>query len=101
MGTDLIDSNGNEFHINASTSTLLDQLTAAWWPLIGIPGEMNVHDTKMLARVVENYATLQSKMDPCFRKILHWPEEHADDIKWLKSFAQFLRQSGGIRRSEV
>ena len=100
MGYDMVDSKGRELHINRGTSDLLMCLTAAWWPLLGIPSTISDTDCKMLGRVLENYASLQENMDPTVRKVMHWSEESPEDIEWLRDAAQFLKVSGGVRRSD-
>ena len=98
MGYELVDRKGRELHINRGTSDLLMHLTAGWWPLLGLPDLIDDTDCKMMARVLENYATLQENMDPTFRKMMHWSMESHEDIMWMHDAAKFLKASGGVNR---
>lgn len=99
MGYELIGADGKELHINVGTSQLLTQLTAGWWPLIGLPDPICKRDCQMLARVLTNYAHIQEQtVDDCFLKVIHWPRECGDSIKWLKVATKFFSASGPVRR---
>ena len=101
MGFTLYGQKGKELDINVGTRDLLTQLTAGWWPLLGLPARINKEDCIMLGRVLNNYAFLQEHMDPIFRKLMRWPEETADDIDWLRGAANFFRRYGPVERRGV
>jgi hypothetical protein len=101
MGFELIGNNGKELHINFPTRDLFDKLTAGWWPLLGIPQEIDEHDCKMLARVLTNYVLLQKKMSNIYRKIMHWDAEGSESLLWLLNHAvPFFNECGGCKREE-
>jgi len=97
MGHELVsDKTGKELHINIADRMLLDRLTAGWWDLIGYPEKITEVDCKMLARVLENYANLQMKMDDNTRKIMRWDAENQEGIDWILNEAvPFFRDCGG------
>ena len=94
--------NGEVKDINVTGNRFLDKLTFPLWDKAGIPRPLPETETKLIARMLRNYAKLQRiKPDAWFWKELGWIQDNEADIVWVEEVAEFFEQSGGLIDEEV
>ena len=94
--------NGEVKDINVTGNRFLDKLTFSLWDKAGIPRPLSEAETKLIARMLRNYAKLQRiKPDAWFWKELGWVQDNGGDINWVEEVAEFFEKSGGLLDEEV
>ena len=94
--------NGEPKDINVTGNRFLDKLTFPLWDKAGIPRPLSEADTKLIARMLRNYAKLQ-RINPgaWFWKELGWIQDNEADIVWVEEVAEFFDKSGGLLDEEM
>jgi len=107
MSQDYFANNGEMETVNYSGNKFLGKLTFGLWDKIGIPRPLSEMDSKLIARIINNYIKLQTKDRIMFRdaiqRQLHeigYKLEEEDTIIWLKELANFFEKSGGLMSEE-
>ena len=93
--------NGEVKDINVTGNLFLDKLTFPLWDKVGIPRPLSEEETKLVARMLRNYAKLQS-IEPGehFWKEVGWTQDNEADIIWVEEVAEFFEHSGGLLDGE-
>ena len=89
--------NGEVKDINVTGNRFLDKLTFPLWDKLGIPRPLSEADTKLVARMLRNYANLQ-RIEPgeYFWKEVGWIQNNEGYIIWVEEVAKFFEKSGGL-----
>ena len=102
--------NGESKDINISGNRFLDKLTMGLWDLVGIPRPLSEEDSKLVARMLRNYARIQCitlDNDSESEQYFFWDQlggyrqEHPHTILWLEEIAAFFEESGGLMDEDV
>ena len=94
--------NGEVKKINVTGNRFLDKLTFPLWDKVGIPRPLSEAETKLIARMLRNYAKLQRiKPSSYFWEDLGWTQDTEADIIWVEEVAEFFEQSGGLLDEDV
>lgn len=93
-------ANGDCIDINVTGSLFLDKLTFGMWKKIGIPCPVSESDTKIIARLLRNYASLQRETlgenhDYAWR-LMGYEQDDLETIKWTEETAKFFEHSDGL-----
>ena len=90
-------ANGEVKDINVTGNRFLDKLTFPLWDKLGIPRPLSETETKLVARMLRNYANLQ-RIEPgeYFWKEVGWVQDNEADIGWVEEVAEFFEKSGGL-----
>ena len=89
--------NGEIKDINIAGNRFLDKLTFPLWDKAGIPRPLSKADTKLIARMLRNYATMQRiKPDALFWREMGWGQDNEADIIWVEEVTVFFEHSGGL-----
>lgn len=89
--------NGEIKDINITGNHFLDKLTFPLWNKRGIPRPLSEEETKLIARMLRNYANLQRiKPDTWFWEEMGWIQDNEADIIWVEEVAEFFEHSGGL-----
>ena len=89
--------NGKTKDFNVTGNQFLDKLTFPLWNKAGIPRPLSEAETKLIARMLRNYAKLQRiKPGKYFWKELGWVQDSEADIIWTEETADFFEKSGGL-----
>ena len=95
-------ANGEVKDINVTGNHFLDKLTFPLWSKTGIPRPLSEAETKLIARMLWNYAKLQRiKPGAWFWKELGWKQDIEADIVWVEEVAKFFEESGGLTDEDV
>ena len=94
--------NGEIKDINVTGNRFLDKLTFPLWNKAGIPRPLSKADTKLVARMLRNYAKLQ-RIEPgeYFWEVMGWSQDNEADIVWVEEVAEFFEKSGGLLDEEI
>ena len=93
--------NGTSKDINVTGNRFLDKLTFPLWDKAGIPRPLSEEETKLIARMLRNYARLQRiKPDAWFWKELGWVQDDETEIILVEEVAEFFESSGGLLDEE-
>jgi len=89
--------NGEVKDINVTGNQFLDKLMFPLWDKAGIPRPLSEPETKLIARMLRNYAKLQ-RINPgkYFWKELGWVQDSEADIIWAEEVAEFFENSDGL-----
>lgn len=92
--------NGSWIDINVSGNLFLDKLTFGLWDKIGIPRPVSEPDTKLIARMLWNYAnlqrvTLEEDHDHAW-KLMGFEQDDIETIEWTEEIAKFFENSEGL-----
>jgi len=94
--------NGEVKDINVTGNRFLDKLTFPLWDKAGIPRPLLEAETKLIARMLRNYAKLQRiKPDAWFWKEQGWTQDDETEIIWVEKVAEFFEQSGGLLDEDI
>ena len=94
--------NGEVKDINVTGDRFLDKLTFPLLDKVGIPRLSSEDETKLIARMLQNYAKLQRiKPDEWFWKEVGWKQDNEADIIWVEEVAEFFEKSGGLLDEEI
>jgi len=90
-------ANGEVKDINVTGNRFLDKLTFPLWDKLGIPRPLSEEETKLIARMLRNYANLQ-RIEPgeYFWKEVGWIQDNEADIVWVEEVAEFFEKSEGL-----
>lgn len=93
-------ANGEYFDINVTGNLFLDKLTFGLWERIGIPCPVSESDTKIIARLLRNYASLQRETlgenhDYAWQ-LMGYEQDDIETIQRTEEIAKFFECSGGL-----
>ena len=99
--------NGVDKSINYAGNGFLGKLTLGLWDLVGVPMPLSEEDSLLVARMLRNYAKLQTVTlgDNDAEQYFFWnpfgyEQENTRIIKWIEGVAQFFEESGGLLSEE-
>ena len=93
--------NGEAKDINVTGNRFLDKLTFPLWDKVGIPRPLSEEGTKLIARMLRNYAKLQRiKPSSYFWEELGWTQDVDANIAWVEEVAEFFENSRGLLDEE-
>lgn len=92
--------NGDYIVINITGNQFLDKLTFGLWEKIGIPRPLSKADTKLIARLLRNYANLQRMTlgeDHSYAwRLMGYIQDDLETIEWTEKVAEFFEHSHGL-----
>lgn len=93
-------ANGEYIDINVTGNLFLDKLTFGLWDKIGIPRPLSKSDTRLVARLLRNYATLQRRTlgeDHNYAwQSMGFEQDDIKTIEWTEKIARFFEFSDGL-----
>ena len=94
--------NGEVKDINVTGNRFLDKLTFPLWDKAGIPRPLSEVETKLIARMLRNYAKLQRiKPGTYFWEVMGYTQDTEAKIIWVEEVAEFFEKSGGLLDEEM
>jgi len=101
MGSTFYGRNGETFEMNVAAKTDLDKLTFGLWDKLGIPRDIPMNDTNIIARMIRNMVRIQKlthgtpEMES-FLKMVGFTQYDTEEIEFFESAATFFEDSGGL-----
>lgn len=85
---------------NVWGKTIIDDLTLGLWDKLGTPAEISSKDCKLMARIIRNYAKIQTSSigngGHIFWEAMAMEQLTDGQISWFQSVADFFEHCGGI-----
>ena len=106
MSQEYYGNNGEDFPINTTWNRFLDRITLCLWDRIGIPRPLSKEDALIIARIMNNYITLQEMTaQEDFNGDSMWSmyslkQDGPEALKIAKKIAEFFERCNGLMTEE-
>ena len=106
MSQEYYGNNGENFAINVTWNRLLDRMTLCLWDKVGIPRPLSKEDALLIARMLNNYITLQKITgkeqchEYCMWSMYGFKQDGPEALKIAEGIAKFFERCNGLMSEE-